>query len=154
MLAKYYVYRLIDPRTNTPFYIGKGSGRRAWQHLSRSYGHRNLHKQERVRDIRSSGGEPLVDIIRDQLSECEALEMERALIVEHRAILTNIASGDRAPALRGFGRAHRALCALLQLKRREDVPHTHLNDYDRMRAALINMVIEPFERLMDSPGAS
>jgi hypothetical protein len=29
----YYVYELIDPRNNMPFYIGKGKGRRAKTHL-------------------------------------------------------------------------------------------------------------------------
>jgi hypothetical protein len=29
---KYYVYSLIDPRTNVPFYIGKGIGARLYRH--------------------------------------------------------------------------------------------------------------------------
>lgn len=28
----FYVYHLIDPRNGQTFYIGKGQGRRAWQH--------------------------------------------------------------------------------------------------------------------------
>lgn len=28
----FYVYELIDPRTDWVFYVGKGQGRRAWQH--------------------------------------------------------------------------------------------------------------------------
>lgn len=32
MQAKWYVYRLIDPRTGEPFYVGKGSGDRIRSH--------------------------------------------------------------------------------------------------------------------------
>lgn len=32
MENKYYVYHLIDPNTNVPFYVGMGSGRRMYQH--------------------------------------------------------------------------------------------------------------------------
>lgn len=30
---KYYVYKLIDPETNLPFYVGKGSGDRMYRHV-------------------------------------------------------------------------------------------------------------------------
>ena len=29
---KYYVYELIDPRNGEVFYVGKGSGKRAYKH--------------------------------------------------------------------------------------------------------------------------
>jgi uncharacterized protein len=30
----YYVYELIDPRVNLPFYVGKGKDKRVYFHLS------------------------------------------------------------------------------------------------------------------------
>ena len=32
MESKYYVYHLIDPTTNIPFYVGMGIGRRLYHH--------------------------------------------------------------------------------------------------------------------------
>ena len=33
-MNEFYVYELIDPRTNSVFYIGKGKGKRVFQHLN------------------------------------------------------------------------------------------------------------------------
>ena len=33
-VLKYYVYMLLDPRDNKPFYIGKGKDNRIFNHLN------------------------------------------------------------------------------------------------------------------------
>jgi hypothetical protein len=50
--------------------------------------------------------------------------------------------------------ARRAVCVLLQLKPREDIPHAHLSDYDRIRHGLLEIAIQPFVQRLDSRGAS
>ena len=43
----YYVYQLVDPRNNQPFYIGKGKGRRAKTHLWEIPETRNVYKENK-----------------------------------------------------------------------------------------------------------
>ena len=38
---KYYVYLLIDPTTNKPFYVGKGQGNRIFSHVQSVIGSTN-----------------------------------------------------------------------------------------------------------------
>jgi hypothetical protein len=60
--CRYYVYLLIDPRTNVPFYVGKGSGRRA--------------KVSRSRESIKIGVECEIKFVATSLSHIEALRLE------------------------------------------------------------------------------
>ena len=75
----YYVYALKDPRDSPakPFYIGKGTGSRAYDHLIAPD---RTRKYARIQEILDDGLEPLVDILIDNLSELEALRLEALLI--------------------------------------------------------------------------
>ena len=71
----YYVYALKDhhyPSART-FYIGKGTGSRAYDHLIRPD---RTRKYARIRKILEAGLKPLVEIWIDDLSEIQALRLE------------------------------------------------------------------------------
>ena len=70
-----YVY--IDPRTNKPFYLGKGRGNRAFKHLSSSG---NTRKAKILRDLKKAGLKPAIEILK------YGLNAEQALLVESTAI--------------------------------------------------------------------
>lgn len=70
---KYYVYLYIDPRTGVPFYIGKGKGNRAFSHLNEV---RESNKVRLIKEIRDSGYEPQIELLKYGLTEKDALLVE------------------------------------------------------------------------------
>ncbi|MDZ4142886.1 MAG: hypothetical protein U1C48_12865 [Methylotenera sp.] len=88
----FYVYAYIDPRDNSIFYIGKGVGSRAINHL---FDKSESSKVARIKNIFEAGFEPRIDILAYQLrDDLEASRVESALI-ELMGIdnLTNIVKG-------------------------------------------------------------
>ena len=78
-LASYYVYALKDPRTNPvlPFYIGKGTGNRAWEHTINVD---DTRKGQHVCEIMDAGFEVVTAKMADGLTEEQALKLEAELI--------------------------------------------------------------------------
>jgi hypothetical protein len=75
----YYVYALKDPRSSPakPFYIGKGTGSRAFDHLVIPD---RTKKYTRIEDIKREGKQPIVDILVEDLTEAQAFRLEAELI--------------------------------------------------------------------------
>ena len=78
----FYVYRLIDPRDDQTFYVGKGNGNRIFQHVSEAAGlpDRSSLKLDRIREIERSGLRVRFLIHRHGLTEPEAFLVESSLI--------------------------------------------------------------------------
>jgi len=90
-ILKSYVYIYIDSRNNEVFYIGKGKGGRLFSHLEDKS---ETEKVNRIKEIRKSGFEPKIDIVRYGLSDTEASLVEAALIdFKGKGNLTNLKSG-------------------------------------------------------------
>ncbi len=90
--TSYYVYALIDPQTQIPFYIGKGVNNRAIEHFRIG---EDIHeigidsnespaKTARIADLFQSGygREDMIRVLAKNLSEKQALAIE-ALLIKH-----------------------------------------------------------------------
>jgi hypothetical protein len=75
----FYVYALKDPRSSPakPFYVGKGVGTRAWDHLLVPD---STKKGQLITEIKNAGHEVLVTKISDDLTELQAIKLEAELI--------------------------------------------------------------------------
>ena len=93
----HYVYRLIDPRNGTTFYVGRGKGNRVFSHAAGLEKPVDVEEQEAlkfrtIRAIKNSGFEVQHVIHRHGMDEDTAKEVEAALIDAYPG-LTNIQGG-------------------------------------------------------------
>ena len=108
----YYVYTLIDPRTQQPFYIGKGKGDRCHHHLDSRAKGENKRKDYLIESIRKENLEPLIKIIEKFSDEIAAYELEEKLIsqygrkgIDENGILMNFCESNRPPLHKGLKRS-------------------------------------------------
>ena len=79
----YYVYALVDPGSNAPFYIGKGKGRRVKTLFWETPETRNQHKENKIAAIRAGGFEPEIHYIAENIiDEAYAYKIEEDLIAK------------------------------------------------------------------------
>lgn len=97
--SNYYVYEYIDPKTNIPFYVGKGKNDRYLYHLKNLNDNTNLHKVNKIKKILSEGGEPIIKLVKTGLTETQSFDFEKKLIEKYGRIdlengsLVNLSDG-------------------------------------------------------------
>jgi hypothetical protein len=86
----YYVYVYIDPRNFQEFYYGKGKGRRKEAHLKDTH---DTEKTRRIAEITKAGLKPIIRVVVRDLTEQEALLVEKTLLWKLGETLTNLSGG-------------------------------------------------------------
>lgn len=89
----YYVYTYTDPRNNEVFYVGKGSGRRCFAHLREVFNDKKPVKRSktwskfnRIKSILNDGYFPIIEKIKKDLFEYEALKLENETILKYKFV--------------------------------------------------------------------
>ena len=98
----FYIYVYLDPRKPgkfeyneycflyEPFYVGKGSSDRMYDHLKRSELLKNTFKSNKIRSILSSGQEPyIIKIIDNIIEERLSYELEQEIVFNIGRIINN-----------------------------------------------------------------
>ena len=99
-VPEWYVYQLIDPRTGSPFYIGKGKDGRMYDHVKQVDQQPAHPKNIRINEILALGLEVGHEVVKTFKSESAAYRYEARLIKQiGRDNLTNLTDGGvGAPA--------------------------------------------------------
>ena len=83
----YYVYLLVDPRTNQPFYCGNGKNNRC---------------ENKIKSLRAKGVEPEVRFLAENIAdENQAYKIEESYIREHFDSLVNLKIEAKPPSAKG-----------------------------------------------------
>lgn len=111
---KHYVYLLIDPRNNQPFYIGKGQKRRVYRHLSEAKLNpvywNNIEKCKKINEITSIGLEVKIEQIFTETDE-QARHLEQQLILQYGRLFNNTGIlTNRHIGGGGFGHTGKPIC--------------------------------------------
>jgi len=118
---KYYVYHLVDPRSDAVFYVGKGSGNRIAHHErdARKLKFANSEKEAMIHEIWASGLSVKRMVVRRFDKEAAAFTFEKQEIarigIEN---LTNLSRGGESEAVRAMRRGEAFIARLSSVMHR------------------------------------
>lgn len=100
----FYVYSIIDPRTKTPFYIGKGKDNRMYMHeryvINGRIPDNNKHKYYKIKQILDAGLDLQYEIFWSGIDEDKAFTIEKQWIQKIGLDnLVNITNGGQGGCL-------------------------------------------------------
>jgi hypothetical protein len=132
-VSDFYVYVYIDPRNFEEFYFGKGTGSRKDAHLVDAS---DSEKTRRISAIRKAGLEPIIRVIARDLSEHDALLVEKTLLWKLGRQLTNVTSGHYSEKFRPHNTMHLELSGFdfqsgIYYYNVGEGPHRNWDDYRR-----------------------
>ena len=91
----HYVYLYVDPRTDRPFYVGKGRGERILAHFDDA---RDSEKTRTIAELRAAGLEPRLEVLAHRLKDEETAFRIEAVAIDLLGLdeLTNEVRGWRS----------------------------------------------------------
>lgn len=115
----FYVYELIDPRNNKPFYVGKGSGRRV-ENYFKEYPRVTEHTKTILEEIAMSGNKLIVKYVKENLSESDAFLLEQELIKKYGRITKDpggLLTNTRASSKGNYSNVKKNIYTTIQIKK-------------------------------------
>ena len=97
----HYVYLFVNPLNGEPFYVGKGFGNRAFEHLFES---RESEKTNTISEFKRQGEEPKIELLRYGLTERESALIEASIIDLIMGVRRNSRVLDRGVVRKRCGR--------------------------------------------------
>ena len=113
---KFYVYLLVNPINEEPFYVGKGKGNRIFDHIECELEEENeSDKLNEIREIKGKGLKVKHVIIRHGLNEKTAFEIESSIIDTFKYVpkLQNFVRGNIQG---GINSVERGLMTVYEIK--------------------------------------
>jgi hypothetical protein len=129
----YYVYALIDPRNDLPFYIGKGKNNRCYDHFKqKEHNTDNKFKFRKIQSILSNDLEIKIEKLFENLDEDIAYQIEEELIEKYGrynsrpdGILTNLCPSNRPPNTKGKKKSDKARANMSKAQKGRIITEEH-----------------------------